>query len=92
MATVKHDPSDMSDGALSPIADEDQYEDTGELEMPKQMPKGWMIQVPKEIYTDWSQIAAEQSVQLGVVRRFKTGPRAGKVIASIKGHQTLHSS
>lgn len=74
--TVKLDPEDEP---FSPIADEDEYEDTGELELPKEMPQAWMIKVPKEIYTDWSDINNDEPIQLGVLRKYTSGPRAGKV-------------
>lgn len=67
--------SDPDDGSLSPIADDDQYEDTGELELPKDLPQAWMIKVPDYLYETWSGIADDQPVQLGVVRRFASGKR-----------------
>lgn len=67
--------SDPEEGSLSPIADDDQFEDTGELEIPKDLAKACMIKVSDHLYETWSAIAEDQPIQLGVVRRFASGKR-----------------
>lgn len=71
---IKDDPEE---GSLSPIAENDQeqdyFEDTGELEMPKDLPQAWMIKVPKVLHENWSQIGDDEPIQLGSVRRYASG-------------------
>lgn len=68
---IKSDP-DLSPSPM--LEDEDDaFEDTGELEMPKSLPKAWMIKVPKLIYDRWSEVDDDEPIRIGTLKRYQSG-------------------
>lgn len=65
-------PSPMIDDEDDAFED-DAFEDTGELEMPKQLPRAWMIKVPKMIYERWSDISDDEPIRIGTLKRYQSG-------------------
>lgn len=68
--SVKMDPDE---GSLSPIAEDERFEDTGELEMPKDLPEAWLVKVPKTVVENWSAIDDDNDqIPIAVMRYFPT--------------------
>lgn len=65
---IKPDPEDHTP---APIVDDFDYEDTGELEIPREHIQAWLLRLPKQLYDGWAQIPDDQVVQLGHVRQLK---------------------
>lgn len=78
-STIKPDPDSTQEP--QPMDEDDAFEDTGELELPAQPHKVWLLRVPKVLHKAWDVVNEDQEVQLGVLRRNK---RTGKV--------SIHSS
>src|ERR1043166_3943358 len=60
MQGVKPDPD-----APTPHADEDVFEDTGELQFPKSAQKTWLIRVPKDLWTGIERLKDDDTISLG---------------------------
>jgi hypothetical protein len=60
MPGIKPDPD-----APTPHADEDVFEDTGELQFPKQAQKTWLIRVPKDLWTGIERLKDDDTISLG---------------------------
>jgi len=68
---IKNDP----ESAMPSIVDDFDYEDTGELEIPKQQIEAWLLRLPRELYEKWATLAEDQPIQLGHVRHFKNSDK-----------------
>lgn len=64
---IKPDPER---GSPAPLADDDAYEDTGELEIPKLPPAAWLLRVPKILYEGWAGIDDDEEIKVGVIRHY----------------------
>ena len=53
------------------MLDDDDYEDTGELGFPDQVPGAWAARIPRLLFEHWSKIDEDHEIQLGVVRHLK---------------------
>ena len=71
--SIKHDPDSLPQ---SQAMEEDDYEDTGELEMPAAPEKVWLLRVPRVLHQCWDSIDQDQEIAIGVVRRGKTTGKA----------------
>jgi hypothetical protein len=60
MLDIKPDPD-----ASTPHADEDVFEDTGELQFPKTAQKTWLIRVPKDLWTGIERLKDDDTISLG---------------------------
>ena len=67
---IKHDPEDEKTERL--LGDDD-FEDTGELELPADPPLAHLMRSPKILYENWRSLDDDEEIQLGVLRRYKTG-------------------
>lgn len=68
---IKPDPEDDETPAAGAGVDDFDYEDTGELEIPKEQIQAWLLRLPKQLYDRWAEIPDDQVIQLGHVRQFK---------------------
>ena len=65
---IKPDPEDA---VPARFVDDFDYEDTGELEIPKEQIHAWLLRLPKELHAKWANIPDNQVIQVGHVRQFK---------------------
>lgn len=62
---IKPDP-ELADA--SPFADDDdQYEDTGELTLPKESPKIWLTRIPNWLWQVLQNASEDEQVQIGEI-------------------------
>lgn len=61
---IKPDP-DVKGGAL---ADEDIYEDAGDLDFSQAHQNVWLTRIPKSLWEHWSSIDDDEEIQIGTVR------------------------
>jgi transcription initiation factor TFIIF subunit beta len=81
---VKNEPG-MDDMEMADIDEVGGYEDdTGELIFPKALQTGWLVRVPKDLWTMLSQVDDDQEVQLGEVRVWKDRDVKGKETETIR--------
>ncbi|KAI9708865.1 MAG: hypothetical protein M1828_002588 [Chrysothrix sp. TS-e1954] len=67
---VKQDPEEEKPQRL--LGDDD-FEDTGELELPVAPPSAYLMRIPKILYENWRKLEDDEEVQLGVLRRYDNG-------------------
>jgi hypothetical protein len=72
-SNIKMDP----DQASPSMADIDEYEDTGELIMPKpvqtwaaepEIPAGWLLRIPKELWAGLADLPMDEEIHIGNVK------------------------
>lgn len=56
---------------------QEDFEDAGELEIPRVPKTAWLTRVPKILYDKWATIEEDEEVQIGVVRRHKVTGAVG---------------
>jgi len=66
---VKPDP-DLPSSSSRHLGDED-YEDTGELDIPSRRTGAWLTRIPKLLYDKWATLDDDEEIQLGFVRRYR---------------------
>ncbi|KAL9048990.1 MAG: hypothetical protein Q9162_007445 [Coniocarpon cinnabarinum] len=59
-----------------PMEEDDDFEDTGELEMPPQPHNVWLLRIPRVLHEQWNKIDQDQEMQIGIIRR---GKKSGKL-------------
>lgn len=76
---VKMDP----DHASPSMADIDEFEDTGELNMPKpapdwtgvpSLPQGWLLRIPKELWAGLADLPMDEEIHIGNVKVWQEDP------------------
>jgi hypothetical protein len=50
-----------------PMEDDDVYEDTGELTIPKTLPESWLVRVPKDLWASINSLKMDDEIRLGEV-------------------------
>ena len=78
---IKPDPDGTQQSQPMHVDDEDDFEDTGELELPMQPQEVYLVRVPRRLYERWNSADANKDVCIGKIRRGKT---TGKVF-HVKG-------
>lgn len=63
-------------GSPTSLVDDDTYEDTGELEIPKLPPAAWLLRIPKILYEGWAGIDDDEEIKLGVIRHYTKSNKA----------------
>jgi len=94
---VKIKPEMIDSGDIGNIhIDEDDYEDTGELQIrgDQESEKAWLAKLPKWLWEAWSNIAEEDEVELGKIRVYNSVGSNGKqrisiFLKDIPGHSTV---
>lgn len=71
-AYIKPDPETASPAVM----DDDNYEDTGELEFPRDTQAAWLMRLPKLLHSAWAKMDADEPIQIGTIRQWKP---SGKV-------------
>lgn len=90
--SIKPDPDTVQQP--QPMDEDDDFEDTGELELPPQPENVWLLRVPRVLHEKWSSIdqddeeEEEEEICIGRVRR---GKQSGKV-SSFQNHRIPHLS
>lgn len=77
VATIKPDPDGTQQTQF--MDEDDDFEDTGELELPSQPQSVWLLRVPRALFEKWNSINPEQEFCIGKLRR---GKSTGKVSIS----------
>jgi transcription initiation factor TFIIF subunit beta len=81
---VKNEPG-MDDLEMADIDEVGGYEDdTGELIFPKTLSQGWLVRVPKDLWTLLSHIDDDQEIQLGEIRIWQNKDVRGKDTETIR--------
>ncbi|PNS18592.1 hypothetical protein CAC42_5131 [Sphaceloma murrayae] len=87
---IKADPANAHTPSM---ADEDEYEDTGELQIrgTADDDKAWLAKLPKWLWEAWSTIAEDEEIELGKVRVYNSPLPNGQqklkiVLNDIPGH------
>jgi len=73
---IKPDPEEASSSFRN---GKDDYEDTGELEIPSRKNVAWLTRIPKILYDKWAEIDDDEEIQLGYVRRYKDSGNVGPI-------------
>ena len=82
-STIKIDPEMASPS----LADIDEYEDTGELVMPRkvktwgdepEIPAGWLLRIPKELWAGLADLPMDDEIHIGNVKVWKIAPEKEK--------------
>lgn len=79
-SNIKMDP----EGASPSLADIDEYEDTGELVMPRkvttwnhtnepEIPTGWLLRIPKELWAGLADLPMDEEIHIGNVKVWDQG-------------------
>ncbi|KAF2151338.1 hypothetical protein K461DRAFT_280127 [Myriangium duriaei CBS 260.36] len=84
---IKPDPATATERSL---IDEDEYEDTGELQI-RGMDQAWLAKIPKWLWEAWTNIAEDDEIELGKVRVYHNNRPDGQqklkiVLHDIPGH------
>lgn len=81
-SNIKMDP----DHASPSMADIDEFEDTGELNIPKlapnlwsrdqelSLPKAWLMRIPKELWAGLADLPMDEEIHIGDVKVWQMGP------------------
>lgn len=77
---VKPDP-DLPSSSSRHLGEEE-YEDTGELDIPSRRNGAWLTRIPKILYDKWATLDDDEEIQLGIVRRYRD---SGTVCANVMG-------
>lgn len=77
---LKPDP-DAPTASPSPLADEDIYEDAGDLEFntDPNFQKLYLARVPKYVWEAWSKLDDDAEIQIGVIRQISDVSADGQV-------------
>jgi len=62
-------------GIAPAFADEEGYEDTGELSFPQVPQSAWLLRLPKTLHSSWASISEDEPIQIGTMRHFTTSNR-----------------
>lgn len=85
---IKPDPdaTEMQDG----LEDDGAYEDTAELELPKDLDNASLIRIPPQLHERWLQADFQVQTVIGTVRRYKRSGRQKIMLnPSLSQHQNL---
>ena len=73
-SSIKPDPEGIQQSQA--MEEDDDFEDTGELEMPPPPSNVWLLRIPRVLHEQWNKVDQDQEIQVGVIRR---GKQSGKV-------------
>jgi hypothetical protein len=62
---IKTDPDSSSPAAL---LDDDEYEDTGELQFPKEIPTGWLTRIPADLWKSLEKLNDDDEILIGEIK------------------------
>lgn len=79
---IKADPERESS---APLMDEYDYEDTGELSIPREPLAAWLMRIPRPLYESWASLREDEPIQIGHVRQFKNNNRV-RGLSCVYGH------
>ena len=83
--SIKPDPE--SSQHLQPMDEDDDFEDTGELELPPNAEEAWLLRVPRVLHEKWSSVNQDEEICIGRIRK---GKSSGKVLIAIP--PSMHST
>lgn len=86
MQYLKPDPEDAKPVRM--LTDDD-YEDTGELQLPPQFVPGWLTKVPQMLWEQWSDLDDDEEINLGVMREFEDNTTQLFLDPRIESHYDL---
>jgi hypothetical protein len=78
-AIIKPDPENGSPGVF---ADDDDFEDTGELQFPRDIPQGWLTRVPRDLWAGLKDLKDDDEINIGNVLLWTMPDGAQKVCSS----------
>ena len=75
---IKPDPDGLQ--PTQPIDEDDDFEDTGELELPQQAEHAWLLRVPRVLHEQWAPLNQDQEICVGKIRRNKRTGRLKMIL------------